>query len=160
MPCVDHQQPNGNQYRGKPNTEGNNQQQSEAYTLQSNRTQQHYQRCRAGNNPSRDPQREQLSEGHRLSRLRVVVRVRAVGMDMRLVRGQVMVVRVVVGMRMPVRVAVRVGMCMSMGMRVAVRRRCLTSGVAPEKQRTAYPGNGQARKHTQPWVEALRDDIA
>ena len=82
--------------------------------------------------------------------------VRAVGMDMLLIRGQVMVVRVVMGMRMPV----RVGACMSMGLRVPVRMRCLTSGVALEKQRTAYPGNDQARKHTQPRVEALRDHIA
>ena len=85
---------------------------------------------------------------------------RAVGMDMYLVRGQVVVVRVAVGMRMPVRVAMRVGACMSMGLRVSVRMRCLTSGVALEKQCTAYSGNEQARKHAQPRVEVLRDHIA
>lgn len=165
MPGVDHQQPNGHQYRGKSDTKGNNQQQSEAYALQSNRTQQHYQRCRAGNNPSRDPQREQLSEGYRLSRLLVML-VCALGMDMRRLRGQVMVMRVVVGMCMPVCVAMRVGVCMAMrmyvamAMRVPMQRRCLTFGVAPEQQRTAYPGNDQTRKDTQPRVEALRDHIA
>ena len=77
-----------------------------------------------------------------------------------------MVMRVVGGMYMPVCVVMRVGVCMSMrmhvsvAMRVPVRRRCLTSGVAPEQQRTAYPGNDQTRKYTQPRVEALRDHIA
>jgi hypothetical protein len=82
------------------------------------------------------------------------------GMDRRRGRGQVMVVRVMVGMSMPVRVAMRIGVCMSRSMRVPVCMRCLTSGITPEKQRTAYPGNDQARKETQPRVEALRDHIA
>jgi Na+-transporting NADH:ubiquinone oxidoreductase subunit NqrE len=92
--------------------------------------------------------------------------VHAMSMDRCLVRGQVMVVRVVMGMCMPVRVTMRVGTCMSMGMqvsmamRVPVRMRCLTSGVAPEKQHTAHPGNDQARKYPKPWVKALRDHIA
>ena len=88
--------------------------------------------------------------------------VHAVSLD----RDQAMVVRVVMGMGMPVRVTMRVGtwmsrgMHVSMAMRVPVRMRCLTSGVAPEKQRTAHPGNDQARKYTKPRVEALRDHIA
>ena len=92
--------------------------------------------------------------------------VHAVSLDRRLVRGQAMVVRVVMGLGMPVRVTIRVNMCMSMSMhvsmamRVPVRMRCLTSGITPEKQRTAYPGNDQARKEAQPRVEALRDHIA
>jgi hypothetical protein len=90
----------------------------------------------------------------------------AVSMDRYLVRGQVMVVRVVMGMGVPVRVSIRVDMGMFMGMhgsmamRVPVRMRCLTSGIAPEKQHAAHPGNDQARKYTKPWVEALRDHIA
>jgi len=92
--------------------------------------------------------------------------VHAVSLDRRLVRDQAMVVRVVMGLGMPVRVTIRVDMCMAMGMhvsmamRVPVRMRCLTSGVAPEKQHTAHPGNDQSRKYTEPWVEALRDHIA
>ena len=92
----------------------------------------------------------------------MVMMVHAVSLD----RDQAMVVRVVMGMCMPVRVTVRVDMCMSMGMHVAmamrvpVCMRCLTFGVAPEKQHTAHPGNDQARKYTKPWVEALRDHIA
>jgi hypothetical protein len=96
----------------------------------------------------------------------MVMMAHAVSLDRRLVRGQAMVVRVVMGLCMPVRVSIRVDMCMSMSMyvsmamRVPVRMRCLTSGVAPEKQHTAHPGNDQARKYTKPWVEALRDHIA
>ena len=92
--------------------------------------------------------------------------VHAVSLDRRLVRDQAMVVRVVMGLGMPVRVTIRVDMCMAMGMhvsmamRVPVRMRCLTPGVAPEKQHTAHPSNDQARKYTKPRVEALRDHIA
>jgi hypothetical protein len=96
----------------------------------------------------------------------MVVMVHAVSLDRHLVRGQVIVVRVVMGLCMPMRVTIRVDMCMSMGMhvsmamRVPVRMHRLTSGVAPEKQHTAHPGNDQARKYAKPGVEALRDHIA
>ena len=92
----------------------------------------------------------------------MVVMVHAVSLARRLVRCLARAMRVVMGMCMPVRVdmGMAMGMHMAMAIRVPVRMRCLTSGVAPEKQHTAHPGNDQAREYTKPWVEALRDHIA